>query len=139
MKTFLRRTLNLQCCYKVVPINPLGPIVHGLYFSSDNVFSIRCIRFINNDNNLHTANGVAKLKLEGDALQLLNLLTLKCKLKTVLSKITIKSCYFKLSSQTQVCLVLNLVAIFHSMSAKRNLNRGHPTRIQFKTTSTQHC
>ena len=28
---------------KVVPINPLGPIVHGFYFSSDNVFSIRCI------------------------------------------------------------------------------------------------
>ena len=42
MKTFLRRTLNLQCANKVVPINPLGPIVHGLYFSSDNVLSIRC-------------------------------------------------------------------------------------------------
>ena len=28
---------------KVVPINPLGPIVHGLRFSSGNVFSIRCI------------------------------------------------------------------------------------------------
>ena len=29
-----------------VPINPLGPIVHGLYFLSDNVFSIRCIYVI---------------------------------------------------------------------------------------------
>ena len=29
--------------YEVLPINPLGPIVHGLYFSSDNVFSIMCM------------------------------------------------------------------------------------------------
>ena len=28
---------------KVLAINPLGPIVHGLYFSRDNIFSIRCI------------------------------------------------------------------------------------------------
>ena len=28
---------------KVLAINPLGPIVHGLYFWRDNVFSIRCI------------------------------------------------------------------------------------------------
>ena len=26
-----------------LPINPLGPIVHGLYFSNDNIFSVRCI------------------------------------------------------------------------------------------------
>ena len=40
--TFLKRTCNANKVLHV-PINPLGPIVHVLYFSSDNVFSIRCI------------------------------------------------------------------------------------------------
>ena len=40
----LNNKVKISCnANTVLPINPLGPIVHGLYFSSDNVFSIRCI------------------------------------------------------------------------------------------------
>ena len=43
-KHFLE-ALKICNANKVLPVNSLGPIVHGLYFSSNNVFSIRCILY----------------------------------------------------------------------------------------------
>ena len=42
LNTSSRKKLEICNVNEVLAINPLGPIVHGLYFSRD-VFSIRCI------------------------------------------------------------------------------------------------